>query len=124
MSLLRAAALGADGYWGPAGNGLNYFQILVPQYINGGQGYCQICAGGMTVRQAYDIDQKIDDGMPTTGRVQANFLGAPAGGQDSAWSANGSAPSSTTCFDTTSKQYSITQNGGAGVNCGLSIQFQ
>jgi len=122
--LASSGGLGADGYYTQTGNALNYFQILVPQYINGGQGYCQTCAGALTVKQAYDIDQKIDDGMPTTGRVEADFLGAPVGGQGTAWSTNASSPSPTTCFDTTSKQYSITQNGGAGVNCGLSIQMQ
>lgn len=92
-------------------------------------------ANGLTVRQAYDIDRKIDDGIPVTGRVLAvkvtsarptwtdgtftwNLATAPAGP---------TAGSSTTCCDTDTgpgEQYSIKQNGGANVNCSLSFRFQ
>jgi len=79
-------------------------------------------APGLTVAQAFSIDKKMDDGMPTTGNVLAQYLGG--GGGTPSWSPNAASPSSSTCFDTTSHQYSVAQNNGNGVNCALSFQFQ
>ena len=123
--LITSGGLGANTPFGTPGNGLNYFTILAPVLINGG-GTCETCNAGLTVKQAYDIDLKIDDGMPTRGRVQAMFLGSNFAtyGGTLAWSANSGSASSITCFDTTSNQYSVTQSNGAGVNCGLSIRMQ
>jgi prepilin-type N-terminal cleavage/methylation domain-containing protein len=65
---------------------------------------------GLTVQQAYKIDSKIDDGLPTTGTVQASGV-------------SGAADTSTTCYNTT-PAYSTSINGGAGLNCALSFQMQ
>jgi prepilin-type N-terminal cleavage/methylation domain-containing protein len=53
-----------------SGDGLNYFGILLTNGTSGGWG----CSGtslqattGMTVIQAYNIDKKIDDGLPQSG---------------------------------------------------------
>ncbi len=123
--VVNSGGLHANSYYGIPGNGQNYFNIIVPSLINGGGG-CQTCNAGLSVKKAYDIDKKIDDGLPGSGRVQAMFVGSNysyyGGAVD--WSPNASSPSSTTCFDTTSNQYSLTQNNGSGVNCGLSIQMQ
>jgi prepilin-type N-terminal cleavage/methylation domain-containing protein len=123
--IVTSGGLGANSYYGTPGNGRNYFNILVPVLINGG-GSCQPCNAGLTVKQAYDIDQKIDDGLPNAGRVQAMFLGSTFSGSSVVvqWATNASSPSSTTCFDTTSNQYSVAQSNGSGVNCGLSSQMQ
>jgi prepilin-type N-terminal cleavage/methylation domain-containing protein len=55
--------------------GINHFSIVDPTVIYG--------SGMMTSRQAYSIDTKIDDGSPTTGKVQAKypyeFTGSSAG---------------------------------------------
>jgi prepilin-type N-terminal cleavage/methylation domain-containing protein len=75
---------------------------------------------GMTVQQAYGIDKKIDDGLPLTGWARAVYITAGA----IAAASNGVSPSATTCFDTTSSQYSVSQSNGAGVNCTLSVVFQ
>jgi prepilin-type N-terminal cleavage/methylation domain-containing protein len=80
---------------------------------------------GLTVKQAYDIDRKMDDGLPTTGRVRAFYVDNVAfGANGTGWSPNAAAPSSTTCYDTTSNNYSIAQNGGTGINCALSFTIQ
>lgn len=78
---------------------------------------------GLTVGAGYAIDQKMDDGLPTSGNVQAQWPGAPDGVQPFMGQAP-AAPSSSTCYDTTSNHYSMSQNGGAGVSCGLSFRFQ
>jgi hypothetical protein len=79
----------------------------------------------LTVAQAYAIDKKIDDGLPTTGNVLAQFLTGPTNGYPG-WSTNGSSPGATTCYDTSSgtAKYSISYQNGALVNCGISFKFQ
>jgi prepilin-type N-terminal cleavage/methylation domain-containing protein len=85
-----------------------------------------------TVAQAYAIDNKTDDGLPTTGRVLAYFesgggASCPATISGNTCASTNTATSggnSTSCYDTTTGTYSITQNGGASVNCGLSFMMQ
>lgn len=78
---------------------------------------------GLSVMQAYSIDKKIDDGIPNRGNVQA-FYPYGSAAPSSYWSPNSASASSSTCFDTTNNSYSITQNNGTGMNCGLSFKFQ
>ena len=101
---------------------------------------------GLTVQEAYNIDRKIDDGLPQSGRVTAQYANAPIQTNLPVWAAGGgvqganggglpSQPttaatpgSSTTCYDngnsTNAQQYSITQSNGSYVNCALSFMFQ
>jgi hypothetical protein len=99
--------------------GVNYFGIAVITTIYG-DGTILHPPAGFIVQEAYSIDKKIDDGLPQTGRVLAGGINNNEGiAMD--WSAS---PSSTSCYDTTSAQYSLTQNNGSGINCHLSFQFQ
>jgi len=74
------------------------------------------------VVQAYNVDKKVDDGLPTTGAVQtfyltgANYTASPSGATDT----------TTTCYNTTNNAYSVSSlaNYGAGGNCALSFRFQ
>ncbi len=130
-------------------NGINYFGLsAAPAYVGGGN---DISNPGITVAQAYAIDAKMDDGLPQSGRVIAAYenletvnpnpigyggdYGIPAwvnpGGRAvvDGVTTTATAGSSTTCYDNGNNaadamQYSMTQNGGAGVNCALSFQFQ
>jgi prepilin-type N-terminal cleavage/methylation domain-containing protein len=132
---MPAAKIGGGNYiyvW--SYNGINYYGMAVVSSISG-----SIIAGttpGSTVRQAYEIDRKTDDGSPQSGRVTAQYVGnnfnplwAVAGG--STWGPAYTTPvpgGSSTCFDNNStngapQQYSTAQNGGAGLNCMLSFQF-
>lgn len=95
----------------------------------------------MKVSIAYNIDQKIDDGLPQSGKVLAAYLGrwAGFGGHSAMWAMAGAAnnddpsastisASTTTCVDTGGvsdviKKYSVGQDGGNGNNCALSFQF-
>lgn len=110
--------------------------------------YCgfNICPGfwesfpTMKVSVAYNIDQKIDDGFPQSGKVLAAYLGywSGFGGHSAMWAEAGNnndfptvatiAASSTTCYDTGGvsgvPKYSVGQNSGNGMNCALSFKFQ
>ncbi len=88
---------------------------------------------GLSVKQAYDIDQKIDDGFPQSGNVIAQYINttvvwAAGGGANGASPGSTTSSSSTTCYDNGGnggiEQYSITQNNGSGTNCALSFKFQ
>jgi len=85
--------------------------------------WCMASNPGLTVNQAYNIDKKIDDGMPTRGSVIARLADYQTS-TGAGWSPNAAAASSATCFDTTSNTYSINQNGGANVNCALAFRLK
>ncbi len=116
--------------------GITYFGISAVSGIT--QDGVMSSTPGMTVAQAYAMDNKVDDGMPSSGRVTAEYLNGPVGGgQGYVWASppNGTtiltktAGSPTTCFDDGGNaanpvQYSLSQNGGTNVNCALSFQFQ
>ena len=139
-----------NGGWA-GGDGVNYYDLSV--YVNlSGYGRCSGCLAsnpGLTVKQAYAIDSKMDDGFPQSGNVESFYLSANSQGQnDIAWAGVGSSNqggipvswmgatyttatpgSATTCFDNgntagTAQHYSLEANNGAGVNCALSFRFQ
>jgi hypothetical protein len=132
------------------GNGLNYYNLSVPVNLNG-YGRCSWCLAsnpGLTVAQAYNIDLKIDDGLPQSGNVKSLYLSCnDQGAYAVAWAGVGivqeggvpassdsgyttaTAGSSTTCFDNGNtagaiQHYSMAQKNGAGMNCALSFRFQ
>jgi hypothetical protein len=85
---------------------------------------------GLTVLQAYNIDKKVDDGFPYTGRVIAaqngGYVGLAPGGNGQP---QPSPSSPTTCYDNNNvweapEMYSMEINNGSGINCALSFQFQ
>jgi hypothetical protein len=97
----------------------------------------------MTVQQAYSIDQKMDDGLPQSGNVTAQFVNYSASQTSPVWiyGANppiyqGWSPGSAvpanqwyTCYDNANNasntmKYSVEASGGNNVNCALSFQFQ
>lgn len=79
--------------------------------------------GNIPVSMAYAIDQKIDDGMPTTGSVQAVYLdGDIAFGPVPA--NNSLSDSATSCYNTTFNTFSVGFQSGSGPNCALSFRFQ
>jgi hypothetical protein len=108
----------------------NYFGLDQVTTVGGGMAN----SPGLTVQQASSIDEKIDDGLPQSGRVISVYTS----GANWYWSGGGNfqngpfttvtAGSSTSCFDNGGvsgpQQYSVEQNGGAGVNCALSFRFQ
>jgi prepilin-type N-terminal cleavage/methylation domain-containing protein len=92
---------------------------------------------GMTELQAQSIDGKIDDGFPLTGKVlAADIASACSQGFIGASDTTATAGSSTTCYDNSAsasgtpgvngsaQHYSVEMNGGSGLNCALSFQFE
>jgi len=118
-----------------AGNGLNYYGISAVTDLHNAAGDTA-SNPNIPVIIAYNIDNKIDDGLPQSGMVIAGY---------SSWGVNwvgpnpGGGPTSgtaTSCYDnrgetgtvfgqgvTVVEQYSVEINGGAGTNCALSFQF-
>jgi prepilin-type N-terminal cleavage/methylation domain-containing protein len=123
------------GVWNSTG--INYFTLSAITSIDPNSAVHS--APGLTVQQAYSIDTKIDDGLPQSGNVTTLYFNYTLSTGGEVWAAGGGATgaspgtaasaSSTSCYDNggdaaNSMQYSVSQNGGAGVNCALSFQFQ
>ncbi len=122
--------------FGSNGTGANYFGLSIVSSIP--TTAVIVSKTGLSVVQAYNIDKKIDDGMPQSGRVLALFDNGGIA-NELTWAGSGvvySPPyttattgSSATCFDNggnagNPQQYSTEQNGGNGQNCALSFRFQ
>jgi prepilin-type N-terminal cleavage/methylation domain-containing protein len=136
----------------PPGDNVNYFSIAYDGGVDASFAPYMAVGPGLTVKQAYDIDKKIDDGLPQSGSVMtmynAWFTTWPAGGSFdpirgslvrggfepangapiAAGSAVATPSSATTCYDNGNvagaiEQYSIAVSG-SGVNCALSFRFQ
>ena len=72
------------------------------------------------------IDSKIDDGIPTSGRVMPFYINAQSSWGPN-WPSYAASSIAMTCFYGSGSgpyYYSININDGAGNNCALSIQFQ
>jgi prepilin-type N-terminal cleavage/methylation domain-containing protein len=115
----------------------NYFGISVVTTGNSGGNNAFGTQVGLTVSQAYNIDKKMDDGSPESGKVIAQFVNGNVtashywvqgdGGPTDTTTAI--TPSTITCYDnegngTNAKAYSMSAANGSGVNCALSFQFQ
>jgi prepilin-type N-terminal cleavage/methylation domain-containing protein len=99
-------------------SGYNWFGILG---ITGMPAAVMTGNTNIKVSQAAAIDKKIDDGLPTSGNVQATYINQYI---SLALSPNWPFPTFFTCFDTTTNTYSITFNNGNGGNCALSFKMQ
>jgi prepilin-type N-terminal cleavage/methylation domain-containing protein len=139
----------------PLGYQYNFFGLSgVTQVGNVNScGGCMASTPALTVSQALAIDTKIDDGLPQSGTVTAQYMNATlsATGLGSVWAAGGgvmgasagdignsvpfgpttsaTSPSSTTCYanggvNGATQQYSVTSDGTTNLNCALSIVMQ
>lgn len=95
----------------------------------------------LTVLEANNIDQKIDNALPQTGKVRALYFtnlngdiylphwasvnGDGAHGADGGPTNAATSPSDETCYDNGGvsgiQKYSMSWNGGSGINCAISI---
>jgi prepilin-type N-terminal cleavage/methylation domain-containing protein len=102
-------------------SGYNWYGLSTLTSVNNSG--CVNDATSIPAVQAFKIDQKVDDGLPATGGVQANYL---TGCYTVSVAPNAASDSTTTCYNTTSNAYSISSlaNYGAGGNCALSFRFQ
>jgi len=104
-------------------NGYNWYALSAVTVVSSSGALASNAT--IPVVQASNMDKKIDDGLPTTGAVQAmydNSLGNPP----MANAPNAATDSTTTCYNTTLNTYSLSSlaNYGAGGNCALSFRFQ
>jgi prepilin-type N-terminal cleavage/methylation domain-containing protein len=136
------AKIGNGNYFYIYSNGLstngsiNYFALSAVTSLNDVHVWS---SPGLTVAQAYAIDKKLDDGLPQSGNVIAQYLtnsisswpvwAAGAGGVGATGGNPPTLGSATTCYDngnTTGapQQFSIQISNGANVNCALSFKMQ
>jgi prepilin-type N-terminal cleavage/methylation domain-containing protein len=100
-------------------NGVNWYGLSVVSQINASD--IMSSSAAITVTIAYNIDKKIDDGLPLTGIVQAEYLNSVLVAAPHTTTSGGN---STSCYDTTTGAYSTGQNGGNNPNCALSFKMQ
>jgi hypothetical protein len=105
-------------------NGANWYGLSAVGSVNGATMYS---GTGIPVIQAYNIDKKIDDGLPATGSVIAAYLtGVTAPPVPTALT--GATDTTSTCYSGSGSTYaysiSTTANQGAGLNCALSFKFE
>jgi len=129
----------------------NYFSISNIYNISpGGGGGITISASSFSVNQANNMDKKLDDGLPQSGKVLASTCLSCVSGlcmsYDYLWAdpdiwgaisfttiltpyTSAKAATSTSCYDNGNvagavQKYSVGINGGNGINCSLSFKFQ
>ncbi len=126
MSLyFPAAKIGNSSVYVYSNNGVNYYGVA--SYTSYGiyAGGCANFGPAFSVKQAYEIDRKMDDGLPQSGNVQDVW----ASGCAVYNIGDSTSPSSSTCADqggnaSSPYNYSVAVNNGASVNCALSFKFQ
>ncbi len=103
-------------------SGFNWFGIAaITSTSNSGS---IVTNANIPVIQAYNMDAKVDDGLPSTGNIQAAYLNNNAVVMFTAPKTTTSGGNATSCYDTTTGTYSIMYNNGSGGNCALSFKFQ
>jgi hypothetical protein len=122
--------------------GVNYYGLSVITSLSNGS---PASNPALTVQQGYAIDSKVDDGLPQSGNVTAQYLNvninagvswAAGGGVAGASGTGATAGSSTTCYDNSSsasgtpgvagatQHYSLEISNGSNINCALSFKMQ
>jgi prepilin-type N-terminal cleavage/methylation domain-containing protein len=105
--------------------GNNWFDLSNMSAISTGTGDVTSTAGIPAI-EAYNIDKKMDDGLPTSGTVVAKYLNGPSTALQPA--PTGPTDTTSTCYSgsgaTSVYSLSATANGGSGLNCALSFKFQ
>ncbi len=123
-------------------DGINYFAVVAMPSLScwanvmyvGWTGGSISAQGAISVSQAYQIDKKVDDGLPQSGAVMAMgpiFMNGIWSGTTNMCVppyTTATLGNASTCFDNNNvagaaQQYSVTQNGGSGINCSLSFKF-
>jgi len=105
----------------------NYIGTSAPLTIDSANScaWCMTSNPNIKVNQADTIDKKIDDGVANKGKVIAMYANSIAfGDQGTGWSVNAATDSAATCFNSASGKYSVGNNKGEGLNCGISFQLQ
>jgi prepilin-type N-terminal cleavage/methylation domain-containing protein len=106
-------------------NGANWYGLsAISQWLDVNGTIDSATAGTIPVNEAYSIDKKIDDALPTSGNVQAVYIVNSGTLLTNAPNTITSGGDASSCYDTTTNTYSVTVNNGNGGNCALSFRFQ
>ncbi len=137
-SFFPAAKLGRGNYWiAGANTGFNYYMLGSVSTTSATDAAYAATPQGSTPIEAYNIDSKLDDGMPNTGIVQARgtaiapntlmgaiVAGNAAAGGGSATEASTSCQiSATTTATATGNTYARGSTAGNSPNCLLRLRF-
>jgi hypothetical protein len=115
-----AAKLGSGNYiYVYETNGANWFGVAAITSISAGGSLGS--SANIPVTQAYNMDKKVDDGLPTTGSVQASYI---LNSNTMRTSPNGNPDTASTCYNNSTNTYSTDVNNGSGPNCALSFKMQ
>jgi prepilin-type N-terminal cleavage/methylation domain-containing protein len=99
-------------------NGQNWFGLSAMT----GLGNNLLSSTTIPVTQAYNMDKKVDDGLPTTGNVVAVYISNSASSTFNAPSGNPDTAS--TCYNSSTLTYSTNIGNGSNPNCALSFKMQ
>jgi prepilin-type N-terminal cleavage/methylation domain-containing protein len=108
-----------------AASGINYYQLLPVTGITDGAGTYTMGTTGLTPTQAYNMDIKLDDGMPITGIVQAKGIAA-INAVPSAQVASTAATcvmGDTAGTDTADTYNRVQTTGGSDPSCAVRFRF-
>lgn len=139
---LPAARLGRGNFWlAGSSAGVNYYGLSNPTvFAASGAAYGIAAGGGLTPIEAFNIDSKIDDGLPNAGIVQARGTTASASGtpadnlfptlsETNAGRFTATTPVATDCqagtgtLTDTTNTYSRGTLAGNAPNCQLRLRF-
>jgi prepilin-type N-terminal cleavage/methylation domain-containing protein len=141
---LPSAKMGRGNYWlAGSSAGLNYYALASVTGITAGAAgtatYATTVGGGITPVEAFNIDTKVDDGMPNTGVVQARGYATMGAAADTIFPAlsatskgvwtSATAPASGDCMTTgttatdTANTYARGSTPGNTPACTLRLRF-
>lgn len=108
-----------------ANTGLNYFQLMPLTGLTAATGVYTAGTTGMTPIQAFNMDSKLDDGLPNTGIVQAKGLGATPNADPSFFAGSQAATctNGATATTTTSTYNRVQATGGNDGSCAVRFRF-
>ncbi|MGD0462093.1 MAG: prepilin-type N-terminal cleavage/methylation domain-containing protein [Tepidisphaeraceae bacterium] len=122
---LPEAKIGGGNYFYVYENGVNYYGLSVISGLAVGFPWL-LSSPGLMVSQAYNIDRKVDDGIATSGNVQANYMGYSGAANAIMASPSAAAGSytATTCYDSNTGFYATSWGSGNNVACALTFKMQ
>ncbi len=110
--------------------GLNYYQLIAASSITAATGVYGFGTVGLTPVEAFNIDEKMDDGAPNTGAIRARALGALDGFPS--WDSTGTVGESLNGFcvmggnsatDNIGIYNRVMDTGGQDPSCSVRFQF-
>ncbi len=119
INFLPEARIGQSNYiYVNTWNNRNWYGMSV---VSSMTNTCMTSAPGLRVILASAIDEKLDDGLATSGVVRAAYISCASSVQIPS---NAATHGVNTCYETTSGVYSTAIEGGDRINCALMVRMQ